>query len=157
VSLLLLAGNSLTGSLPTEIGRLTSVESINFGTWSSDFKPEALLGKNIKNRLTKSSRHYHILYLPGYTYLTGLIPSELGLMTSLTSLSFGKNVVTLFYWLHLVNRQWILLSQSLISPHLSSCMIEYTNLEGPLISEIGLLTNLLALTIGRYLLDIEIF
>jgi hypothetical protein len=78
---LLLSNNSLTGTIPAELGNLTNLTHLHLYTNSLTGTIPAELGN-------MTSLNY--LWLQSNS-LTGTIPAELGNLTSLTSLSFGNN------------------------------------------------------------------
>jgi hypothetical protein len=92
-AILLPDNNALTGSIPSEIGLLTSLASVNLRKFLAAFASLLL-------KLAWKPHHFVISYsctilLPGGNRLTESIPTEIGLMTtSLTSLNVGKLIVS---------------------------------------------------------------
>ena len=79
-----LESNELTGSIPSEIGLLTSLNSLNFAI-------NELIG-SIPSEIGLLTS-LEELYLC-YNALTGTIPSEIGLLTSLYDINFEDSNVS---------------------------------------------------------------
>ena len=99
-----LAFNQLTGSIPSEIGLLTSLKVIYLGKWLNQLLCCCLLWFFI---LVFSPCHfnvYHVLLSNtlGGNDLTGSIPSEIEFLTSLETIYIGK-------WLNRIKYYWVAL------------------------------------------------
>jgi hypothetical protein len=106
-------GNSLTGTLPTEIGMMTSLMFLSLCKYSSfeflGHRPCWVFLERIPiifklvgcadNYSVRSPYTCHfILQISGSNSLTGTIPTEIGMMTSLTYLSLRKSSSFEFPW-----------------------------------------------------------
>ena len=81
-----LSGNSLTGSLPTEIGLLTNLKEMNLSYAAADTGLGAAtrsLRRRLEDAIPESSSN-----------LRGPIPSEIGLLTSLVTLDLSGNNIS---------------------------------------------------------------
>jgi len=119
--------NSLTGSIPSELGNLTNLVflSLNNNSLSGSIPTE--LGN-----LTKVT----VLYL-GNNSLTGSIPAELGNLTNVTDLSLNFNSLTGNVPSELGNLT-----------NLTSLDISINSLSGSIPAELGNLTNLTGLSLA---------
>jgi hypothetical protein len=83
--------NNLIGSIPTEIGLLTTITFLGFCKSKDNFSFLTKLASNKPHNLV-ISRSCSIL-LPAQNYLlTGTIPTEIGLLTSLVSIHLCKSI-----------------------------------------------------------------
>ena len=119
--------NSLTGSIPSELGNLTNLVFLSLNNNSLSGSIPAELGN-----LTKVT----VLYLNNNS-LTGSIPSELGNLTNLTDLSLNFNSLTGSIPAELGNLT-----------NLTYLSLDNNSLTGSIPSELGNLTNLTGLSIG---------
>ena len=145
------AKNSLSGPLPTEIGLMVELEDLSLyeNMFSNPVLPTEI------GQLRKAST----LYLGGMAKSSGgTIPSEMGLMTSLTLLSLGANMLSSSIPPELgllSNLEWVSFYGNLLSGSIPSTLTLATKLEvlyltnnlldGTLPSELGSLTSLQAL------------
>jgi hypothetical protein len=85
--------NGFTGTIPTEIGWLTGLETLGFCTCYSSSIWELQVCCSAPLLKTAHIPLFCLLYtLPciGFNQLTGSIPSEVGFLTALTTLEFGR-------------------------------------------------------------------
>jgi len=144
--------NSLTGSIPSELGNLTNLVFLSLNNNSLSGSIPAELGN-----LTKVT----VLYLNNNS-LTGSIPFELGNLTNLTDLSLNFNSLTgsiPFELGNLTNLTSLFLNNNSLSrsipaelgnlTNLTGLSLTYNSLTGSIPSELGNLTNLTSLSFNN--------
>ena len=152
VTRLFFYNNSLTGTIPSELGNLTNLTFLQLGSNSLTGSIPAELGN-----LTKLT----YLYL-GDNSLTGSIPSELANLADLSTLHLGHNELsggippTLG---NLVNLTRIYLNNNSLNGRIPATLGSLSNLtylslsenllSGPIPSELGNLTDLIHLTLNN--------
>jgi len=121
VTILWLNNNNLVGAIPTEIGNLTNLTTLNLGSNALSGPIPSSIGllTNLAN-----------LYL-GSNALSGPIPSSIDGLTNLTYLALADNALS-----------GPIPSQIGLLTGLTYLGLANNNLSGPIPSEIGLLTNL---------------
>ena len=127
VSRLILNDNSLSGSIPAELGNLTNLTSLylNINSLTGSIPPE--LG-NLTNLTFFSLAN---------NSLSGSIPAELGNLTNLTILYLNNNSLTGSIPAELGNLT-----------NLTDFYLNFNSLTGNIPSELGNLTNLIGLSLG---------
>jgi len=150
---LILDNNQLTGSIPSELGLLTNVETIELGKYGRrvDLCWEEH-GWNLSSTFIFAFFPLlHDALILGINQLTGSILSELGLLTNLEWIWLGKYGHSLdLYW---EEHDWNLSSTSTFAffPLLHDALILDNNqLTGSIPSELGLLTNLELIYLCKY-------
>jgi gliding motility-associated-like protein/uncharacterized delta-60 repeat protein len=150
-----LGGNNMLGSLPAEIGNLTSLTHLNLG--QNGISTNVLSGAipaSIGN-LT----NLQVLYLSA-KQLSGLLPASIGNLTSLRDLDLGDNQFTgniPSSWFNLTQLETLILSRNSLSGTLSpqigqlaalkTLQIGTNQFSGSLPPEIGNLTQLVSLVL----------
>lgn len=122
-----LENNNLTGSIPSEIGKLTSLERLSM-FWNNLSGPIPSELGNLINLEDLSIFHNN---------LSGSIPPELGNLSSLVDLYLSDNNLTGFIPSELGNLS-----------SLEYLTLQYNNLSGPIPPEISNLSNLVSLDLG---------
>jgi len=168
------AVNYLTGSIPTEIGSLTSLTDLSFCKYRAKNMYITLLCLNdwlwrlsifISHRYYIAYHLYRISNTTKYTavnYLTGSIPTEIGSLTSLTDLSFSKYraknmyIILLFlndwlWWLSIfISHRYYIAYHHLYRISNTAKYTEYnSSFSGSIPTEIGSLTSLTYLDFGK--------
>ena len=144
--------NQLTGSIPTEIGMLTKLTELALGKWlyCLDFLV-CLLLLCMRCESTNLFSMCILMTTAEHHDLTGSIPTEIGELTELTFLVFGK-------WLHCLDFlvYLLLLCMSCESTNRFSFLVlmatsEENQLTGSIPTEIGRMTALKVLSLGKWL------
>mmetsp|Transcript_13568 Transcript_13568/g.38164 ORF Transcript_13568/g.38164 Transcript_13568/m.38164 type:complete len:1360 (-) Transcript_13568:377-4456(-) len=126
---ILLDGNSLTGKIPSEIGLLSSLETLRLGenTLSDQIPTEIGLLSSLQETIL------------GYNLFTGTIPSEIGKLTA-------SKVFKLNYAPHVVGT---IPTEICMLKSLEELRLDSNDLRGHLLTEIGTLTRLQELKLNE--------
>jgi len=150
---LILAENKLSGSIPSELGLLTYVERIFLSKYGR--RVDLCLEENGLNPSSTSTFAFfpflHRALTLDDNQLSGIIPSELGLLTHLKRIVLGKygHKVDLCLEEHGLNPSST--SNFVFFPPLhDELILGNNNLNGTIPTELGLLTNLKRIDLGKY-------
>jgi hypothetical protein len=133
--------NHLTGPIPTELARLTSLRALylcKFATISSS-------GLDTIRLLASFLQFISSTLVVAINQLTGPIPTELGRLTGLEYLGLGK-----FATISSSELVTIRLLASFLQFISSTLVVDENQLTGPIPSELGRLTSLEYLSIGKF-------
>ena len=136
-----LSGNSLWGTIPTELGSLTGLTSLDLSGNSLSGPIPTELGSLTSLTSLDLSGSLTYLDLSGNN-LTGSIPTELGSLTNLTSLDLNVN-----------NLGGTIPTELGSLTNLTSLDLNYNFLDGTIPAELGSLTNLTYLDLNYNYLD----
>jgi Leucine-rich repeat (LRR) protein len=131
--------NQLTGKLPTEVGHLTNLSSLKL---RKSCLSVFVLGRE------KAEPYSCLLFcngthFPERNHLTGNLPTEVGYLTKLLYLSMGKSCLPFLIWRRTLNLNQVF---CFAMAHIFS---DFNQLTGKVPTEVGLLTNLVYLNMGK--------
>jgi hypothetical protein len=133
--------NELTGTVPTELGLLTRLTTLHLRTFCVMF----VFCIFVESREFSPNPDFCIDMITGSNRLTGTVPTELGLLTKLTTAFLGTFCVMFVFCIFVARREF--------SPNPDFCInivTDINDLTGKVPTELGLLTKLAILCFGTF-------
>jgi len=156
---LILVGTQLSGSIPSELGRLTNVEKMYLGKYGR--RVDLCLEDHGWNPSSTSNFAFfsllHVALILVGNQLSGSIPSELGRLINVEWIDLGKYDRGVD--LCLEDHGWNPSSTSnfaFFSPLHDSLILVGTQLSGSIPSELGLLKNVRSINLSKYGLRVDL-
>ena len=144
--------NKLTGSIPTEVGLLTELINLElckrlFSVLLVCFEIKQIHSFFASNLFSLIFSH---IILIASNELTGSIPTEVGLLTELTSLGLCKRLFSVLLVCFEIKQIYLSFASNLFSLIFSRItLIDDNELTGSIPTEVGLLSNLVQLDLGK--------